>query len=207
MLGGEMFEKSTEDHTVTIYKNAERNFKVGDTFTFPIGDGETVKGKNSFPTADFLTTAIADGKKFVVKWVDMTHGKRGICEVTAVDAGTKEVTLKIDNDGYSAPFSEAATELTKVRFFWEEEIVEEGKASEIVISPDTYPGTYRVVGDALIRSEATGKDEAFQFIIEKAKMLSEVTLTMQAEGDPSAFSMTLNVLRDNNGEMMRLVKY
>ena len=43
----------------------------------------------------------------------------------------------------------------------------------------------KVVGDALIRSEATGKDEAFQFIINKAKMLSEVTLTMQAEGDPS----------------------
>lgn len=37
------------------------------------------------------------------------------------------------------------------------------------------------MGDALIRSEATGKDEAFQFIINKAKMLSEVTLTMQAK--------------------------
>lgn len=63
------------------------------------------------------------------------------------------------------------------------------------------------MGDALIRSEATGKDEAFQFIINKAKMLSEVTLTMQAEGDPSTFSMTLNVLRDNDGNMMSLVKY
>ena len=80
-------------------------------------------------------------------------------------------------------------------------------ATEIVISPNTFPGTYRVVGDALIRSEATGADEAFQFVINKAKMLSEVTLNMQAEGDPSTFSMTLNVLRDNDGNMMSLIKY
>lgn len=47
-----------------------------------------------------------------------------------------------------------------------------------------YETTYfdRVIGDALIRSEKTGKDEAFQFEISKAKMLSEVTLTLQAEG-------------------------
>ena len=43
----------------------------------------------------------------------------------------------------------------------------------------------RVVGDALMRSEANGKDNAFQFVINKAKLLSEVTITMQAEGDPS----------------------
>ena len=80
-------------------------------------------------------------------------------------------------------------------------------ATELVISPDRYPGTYRVVGDALIRSEKTGNDEAFQFVINKAKLLSEVTLTMQAEGDPSTFNMTLNVLRDEDGNMMSLIKY
>ena len=42
----------------------------------------------------------------------------------------------------------------------------------------------KVVGDALIRDE-DGKDSAFQFVIERAKLMSEVTLTMQAEGDPS----------------------
>ena len=92
--------------------------------------------------------------------------------------------------------------------FWEEERdgSAENEAVELVISPDTYPGTYRVVGDALIRNK-DGKDEAFQFVINKAKMLSEVTLTMQAEGDPSTFNMTLNVLRDDEGNMMKLVKY
>lgn len=57
------------------------------------------------------------------------------------------------------------------------------------------------------RSETTGKDEAFQFIIPKAKMLSEVTLTMEAEGDPATFNMSMKVLRPANGQMMKLVKY
>ena len=56
---------------------------------------------------------------------------------------------------------------------------------EITISPNTFPGAYRVVGETFIRSEETGKDEAFQFIIPKAKVQSSVTLTLEAEGDPS----------------------
>jgi hypothetical protein len=77
----------------------------------------------------------------------------------------------------------------------------------IVISGDSFPGTYYVVGDTYARSEITGEDEFFQFIIPKAKMQSEVTLTMEAEGDPSTFNMSLKVLRPAAGDMMRLVKY
>lgn len=79
-------------------------------------------------------------------------------------------------------------------------------AVELVITPNDFPGTFKVVGDTLIRNK-NGTDEPFQFVINKAKMLSEVTLTMQAEGDPSTFNMTLNVLRDDKGEMMSLIKY
>ena len=78
---------------------------------------------------------------------------------------------------------------------------------KIVISSDKFPKTYYITGDTYARSEATGDDEFFQFIIPKAKMQSEVTLTMEAEGDPSTFNMSLKVLRPADGEMMKLVKY
>ena len=78
---------------------------------------------------------------------------------------------------------------------------------KIVISSDKFPGTYYVTGDTYARSEITGEDEFFQFIIPKAKMQSEVTLTMEAEGDPSTFNMNLKVLRPDDGDMMKLVKY
>ena len=101
-----------------------------------------------------------------------------------------------------------------IRIFWEEEVTPDHathSAVEVTISPDTFPGTYRVVGDTYMRSEKTGKDEPFQFVINKAKVQSNVTLTLQAEGDPTTFEMTLNVLRSTNdageNEMMKLVRY
>lgn len=80
-------------------------------------------------------------------------------------------------------------------------------ATEIHIGADNFPGTYYVTGDTYARHNVTGDDEFFQFIIPKAKMQSEVTLTLEAEGDPSTFNMSLTVLRPDSGPMMKLVKY
>lgn len=77
----------------------------------------------------------------------------------------------------------------------------------IEISSNSFPGTYYVTGDTYARSEVTGKDEFFQFIIQKAKVQSENTITLEAEGDPSVFNMSLRVLRPADGKMMKLVKY
>ena len=80
--------------------------------------------------------------------------------------------------------------------------------SEIEISANTFPGTYYITGDTYARAEKNGVDEFFQFIIPKAKVQSENTITLEADGDPSVFSLNLRVLRPaNGGAMMRLVKY
>ena len=44
-------------------------------------------------------------------------------------------------------------------------------------------------------------------IIPKAKMNAENTITLEAEGDPSVFNMSLRVMRPADGVMMKLVKY
>jgi hypothetical protein len=81
-------------------------------------------------------------------------------------------------------------------------------AMKIDVSANSFPGTYYVTGDTYARNEATGKDEFFQFIIPKAKVLSESnTITLEAEGDPTVFSMNLKVLRPRDGVMMKLVQY
>lgn len=77
----------------------------------------------------------------------------------------------------------------------------------ITISAATFPGTYYVTGDTYARNAVTSKDEYFQFVVPKAKMMSENTLTLEAEGDPSVFSMNLTVLRPADGIMLKLVKY
>ena len=78
---------------------------------------------------------------------------------------------------------------------------------KIVVSGDSFPGTYYVTGDTYARSDVDGSDHFFQFVIEKAKMTAENTITLEAEGDPSTFSMSLTVLRPESGEMMKLIQY
>ena len=79
--------------------------------------------------------------------------------------------------------------------------------SIITITPDSFPGTYYVTGDTMVRSERSGEDEYFQFIIPKAKMQAEQTISMEAEGDPSTFNMSLQVLRPESGEMIQFIQY
>lgn len=194
IMGG-LMNKATADKPVKIRKNAQVSIDAAEGWAIDAlvydGDNQDLAGLTSKGRHNLPATAL---EKF--KWVDMTRGLRGTQENFE-----KNVPESFEDENKN-PIS------YKVRIFWEDEATTEAQnATEIVISPDRYPGTYRVVGDSLIRSEKTGADEAFQFVINKAKMLSEVTLTMQAEGDPSTFNMTLNVLRDEDGNMMSLIKY
>lgn len=182
LLGAELRDE-TSSEVPMIRKNAEKKFNSKGAIKFPLEDGKTERGKHHFPKAE--------PDEFT--WIDMTNGARGDKDDL--------LTYAAELEGVTA------SNPVRFRFFWKEPASADMPATELVISPDRYPGTYRVVGDALIRSEKTGNDEAFQFVINKAKLLSEVTLTMQAEGDPSTFNMTLNVLRDEDGNMMRLIKY
>lgn len=99
----------------------------------------------------------------------------------------------------------------KIRIFWEEEKEVNTGIVEITISPSTFPGTYKFVGDTLVRSEETGKDSQYQWVVPKGKISSSVNFNMQAEGDPATFEMTINVLRatnkDGEYEMMKWIKY
>ena len=131
-------------------------------------------------------------------------------EIEPIDGAS---TITFVNPAFGAEEGVETAPGDKIRIFWEEVLENnEGQetAVEVTISPDTFPGTYKVVGDTFMRSEQTGKDEPFQFIINKAKVQSNVTFTLQAEGDPSTFEMQLSVLRsrgDAGSEMMKLVRY
>ena len=179
---------------------------------------EVVCGENgALPVIkDHLTgekfETISASEDHPIRLINLTTGTRTQLKEGAISAGKainfKNPALIGDN---------VVTQSAKndhIRIFWESVLENnDGKetAVEVTISPDTFPGTYKVVGDTFMRSEKTGKDEPFQFIINKAKVQSNVTLTLQAEGDPTTFEMTLNVLRSTNdageNEMMKLVRY
>lgn len=78
---------------------------------------------------------------------------------------------------------------------------------KIEISANAFPGTYKIVGETFARNRNTGEDQRFQFVINQAKMNSERTITLEAEGDPSVFDMSLTVLRPDDGVMMSMIQY
>jgi hypothetical protein len=75
----------------------------------------------------------------------------------------------------------------------------------IEINARKYPGVYTVVGKTFAR-EMKGGDTVFTWFVPRAKVNSEVTLTMEAEGDPTVFDMNLKVLRTSDGSMMKLIR-
>jgi hypothetical protein len=82
------------------------------------------------------------------------------------------------------------------------------KGLEIKIDASTFGGTYYITGDTYARNFESGKDEFLQFIIPKGKVSSEdLSLTMEADGDPATFSMNVNVLKATDGSMFKLIKY
>lgn len=133
---------------------------------------------------------------------------------TTLEYGNKTIDVSkmtsvkyYDEKGTEITSEDLATTLatTPAAFLTGEITIKE--VGEIEISANSFPGTYYVTGDTYARSEITGEDEFFQFIIQKAKVVSENTITLEAEGDPSVFNMSLRVLRPTDGKMMKLVKY
>ena len=211
MLGGAIKKPGDNNTKVVVRHTAEVVVDENGKIPAPIVDGVTL-----YPRA-------SDGHP--IKLINLGGGNNSATagartQIKVAEGGAAQTmgatnTIKFKNPAAGITTETDPTYGDHIRIFWEEVLDgtsnDRESAVEVTISPDTFPGTYRVVGDTLIRSEKTGKDEPFQFVINKAKVQSNVTITLQAEGDPSTFEMTLNVLRSTNdqgeNEMMKLVRY
>ena len=81
-------------------------------------------------------------------------------------------------------------------------------AETYVIDAEHFSGTYKLVGDTVLRNQKTGKDEAFQVTIPNLKFTSNLELGFAAEGDPSTTTFECEVMRDTDtGAMIQMVKY
>ena len=77
----------------------------------------------------------------------------------------------------------------------------------LVIDAETFPDAYKIVGETYIRNQKTGKDQRYQFTIFRANVSSDTSVTLEAEGDPTTFSMQIDVLTPPNDIMMELKQY
>ena len=203
MMGGSIKNSATD----TVYVQHTEEVIVG-------ANGIIPKPKHHLTGKEMTPKALLNHP---IRLINLTQGVRNqIVYDPATPSGnytidgTRSITFKVNGTA----IAEQPVQGDRMRIFWYEEAgasSDTKSAVEVTISPETFPGTYKIVGDTFMRSEETGKDEAFQFIIQKAKVASNVTITLEAEGDPSTFEMTVNVLRGTNdegqNEMMKLVRY
>lgn len=81
------------------------------------------------------------------------------------------------------------------------------KAKRIVIEQGTFPGMYKIVCETYIRERITGEDERVQITLPLCKIKSDQTLTLQADGDPTTFSLQVEVATPPNGVPMEMTFY
>lgn len=154
------------------------------------------------------TIKTVNGDKLIMKTEVFTCSKNG--EGLSTYTGPDGKTYTIQNPKYydeNSQVIEAAKLVAGTKYFCSYDLSMED-VSIIEVGPNTFPGTYYVTADTYARSETTGEDEFFQLIFPKAKVKSENTLTMEADGDPTVFNMDLHILKPaNNRPMVQLVKY
>ncbi len=81
-------------------------------------------------------------------------------------------------------------------------------AETFVITSDKFSGTYKLVGDTVVRNVDTGKDEGFQVVIPNLKWSSNLSLGFSAEGDPMTTSFECEILKaSNSNNMIQMIKY
>lgn len=80
-------------------------------------------------------------------------------------------------------------------------------AKSITVRADVWPGVYMLVGETYIRNRDTGKDEHLQLVIPQAKVKSEQTLTLQADGEPTVFNLNLEVAQPKSKALMEINTY
>lgn len=70
------------------------------------------------------------------------------------------------------------------------------------IDSSHFSGTYKLVGNTVIRNRESGKDEAFQVVIPNLKWSSDLKLDFAAEGDPQPTSFECEIMKAANSSTM-----
>ena len=187
---GEKVTRTIMARTKVSGEGDSKTYAIPDYITMDIYD-KTLKGAARTKVYTGTAPETDDGKVYLSQL-------KGVKILYVTDETS---TVKTEINGLTLKLGEIKTD--KIFITYEVPAV----TKEIVISADTFPGTYYVTGDTYARSDVNGEDQFFQFIIQKAKVTSENTITLEAEGDPSVFNMNLTVLRPEDGEMMKLVQY
>lgn len=184
--------------------------EVADVYLYPAGTTVSINTSATGTTYGDIVTASAD-PDFIFDTLKVSNievaseetsatGGKGNPELISWSYG-KEITFTMED----AVFSLATLDL----MFGAKGAgngVDDNADATITVDANTFPANYHVVGMTSIRNQANGVDIPFVFEIPNAKVNVQGTLTMEADGDPTTFEMTMKALKAGTGDST-LVKF
>lgn len=180
--------------TITATENSKHDaiqFKIGN-YTVVGPDGKNASGSTVTPTeqdpvikAKFKFNSLKTSNIEVASEETTAKGGKGNPELISWSYG-KTATLTV-TDALLTPETLELMYGAKKREAGDETNV-------ITIDAKSFPNSYIILGTTVLRPLEGGDDKPFGFIIPKGKINVGGTLTMEAEGDPSTFEMSIKAL-------------
>lgn len=187
--------------------------------SFSMLSGNTVsKGVTTITMRQATEYALVEGvmtSKGALYPLTATSGGAVTLAFTPKEAAANILVYDATDDGGTplAAGTLSGTTLTNVAWANKKVVVyytydSQATAETYLITSDKFPSTYKIVGDTVVRNAETGKDEAFQIVINKAKLKPGFTMSFQSDGDPSVFDMNVEILRESGStKMIQMIKY
>lgn len=178
--------------------------EVADVYLFPVGTTITIVSEsgsyggyiNASTDPNFIFDTLKVSNIEVSSEEASANGGKGNPELISWSYG-KEITFTMED----AVFSLATLDL----MFGASGTVDDNTTTTATINTDTFPCNYHIIGSTYMRSQADGKDYPFLFEIPNAKIQVGGTLTMEADGDPTTFELTIRALKPYSSK--ELVKF
>ena len=126
-----------------------------------------------------FTTLKVSNFEFTAETTDARGGK-GNGKIITWDH-SREITLTLED---------ALLSLDAIKALFKSTASDKG----ITLTANSFPDNYSIVGTTFAR-DTSGHDHVFTFYVPNAKISADLNLTMEADGDPTVFSMSINVLR------------
>ena len=196
MFGGKMRVTGDKQEVLKTLRYSKEAVRLvsNDYLNFEIGDNKLYINKNLVTAFSYQKTdgtEVADPVPMAPGTVDWTSGDDSSSHKQKIEFITFDLLDCTSQAGDRAQLGGVVN-----------------KGVTIDIGAEFNSNTYYITGDTYARNVASGKDEFLQFIIPKGKVSAEdVSLTMEADGDPATFSMTVQCLKSESGSMVKLVKY
>ena len=180
--------------------------EVADVYLFPVGTTITISNTydssyyagyiNAATDPNFIFDTLKVSNIEVSSEDTSAQGGKGNPELISWSYG-KEITFTMED----ALFSMATLDL----MFGANASVDDDTTQVVTIDSDSFPANYHIVGFTYMRNQEKQLDAPFIFEIPNAKIQVGGTLTMEADGDPTTFEMTIKALQKAGSK--ELVKF